>query len=101
MTNSRQDAILLIDLMEEEYGIEYLRVILSRIVDQSHIGDLLIIGQADEFLRSMFRKLVNISELSAVDDLLFHRSVDDMPLFINDDKSFIRVIAKWRLTLGR
>lgn len=34
-------------------------------------------------------------------DMIFYLSLDDMPLYINDDDFIIRLVSKWRLKIGK
>jgi hypothetical protein len=102
-TYTSEDAKLLINFWKAEFGEELISVIMCQVLkgDERFVGSLeeTLERYPEDALHCMCKGL--FQEVSEATEIIFNTNLEEIPLFINHDHKYVRVIAKWRLALGR
>ena len=102
---TREEAVKFVELFEAEYKPEYLRVIMSSMMtlEGAHSLEGFVTGNMNQFFTNFCYGLFQEDDYgkNPAIDLVFNVALEDVPLYVNDPKKYLQVIARWRLTIGR
>jgi hypothetical protein len=99
---SLSDINLLISLFEAAFDAELFAVVFYKVFDENpKLQEYLERGTTDQFLRHYYRQILHLPLADEAIDMIFEKTLEEMPLYINHQTSSIKIAAKWRLTLGR
>jgi len=90
---TREDLKLLMDTLGPLLYLEVRDIIRSY--------DLAIMGSDGDVAAGFFSTCLSTNVPRKQFQLLFHETLDQMPLHVNDKDPVMRAIAKWRLTIAK
>jgi len=102
---TREEAVKFIEFFESEYKPEYLRIIMvsMKTLEGAHCLESLVTGNMNQFFVNFCCGLFEDDDYgkNPAVHLVFNVPLENVPLYINDPKKYLQVIARWRLTIGR